>query len=199
MVKQEERAAASRARLQSAARALFVARGYEAASIDEIAAKAGLTKGAFYHHHTDKKAVFLEVFEAVEEELTARVRQASRAADPWAGLKAGCLAFLDEAMREDVQRIVFKEGPSVLGWDMWHEIDARYGLAMIQRGLELSAAAGFIRKRPFRPLALLLFGALCEAAREIGGAANPKSARRVFASEIGSLLAGLRGAGQIDP
>ncbi|MEQ8328682.1 MAG: TetR/AcrR family transcriptional regulator [Parvibaculum sp.] len=195
MVRQEERAASSRAKLQAAARSLFVARGYEAASIDDIAAEAGLTKGAFYHHHADKKAIFLAVFEAVEEELTARVRQASRAADPWSGLKAGCLAFLDEAMRDDVQRVVFKDGPAVLGWDLWHEIDARYGLAMIQRGLELSAAAGVIRKRPFRPLALLLFGALCEAAREIGGAASPKSARRVFAAEIGTLLEGMCGDG----
>lgn len=199
MVRQEERAASSRAKLQAAARALFAAQGYEATSIDGIAAEAGLTKGAFYHHHADKKAIFLDVFETVEEELTARVKQASRAADPWAGLKAGCLAFLDEATRDDVQQVVFKDGPAVLGWDLWHEIDARYGLGMIQRGLELSAAAGFIRKRPFRPLALLLFGALCEAAREIGGAANPKSARRAFAAEIEPLLEGLRGAGHIDP
>lgn len=195
MVKQEERSASSRAKLTLSARALFVAQGYEAASIDGIAAEAGLTKGAFYHHYKDKKAVFLEVFEAVEEELTARVRQASRAADPWTGLKAGCLAFLDEAMRDDVQTIIFKDGPPVLGWDLWHEIDARYGLGMIQKGLELSAEAGFIAKRPFRPLALLLFGALCEAAREIGGAEKPKATRRHFAAEIEMLLEGLRAAG----
>lgn len=192
MVRQEERAAASLAKLSGAARALFAARGYEATSIDEIAVQAGLTKGAFYHHYKDKKAIFLDVFETVEEELTARVRHASRADNPWSGFKAGCAAFLGEALRDDVQRIVFKDGPSVLGWDQWHEIDARYALGMMLRGLELSAAAGYIRKRPFRPLALLVLGALCEAAREIGGAANPKAARRGFAAEIDALLEGLR-------
>lgn len=192
MVRQEERTASSLARLSGSARALFTAQGYDATSIDEIAARAGLTKGAFYHHHKDKKSLFLNVFETVEEELTARVRHASHVDNPWAGFKAGCAAFLGEALREDVQRIVFKDGPSVLGWDLWHEIDARYALGMMVRGLEFSAEAGYIRKRPFRPLALLVLGALCEAAREIGSAPNPKAARRAFAAEIDILLEGLR-------
>lgn len=192
MARQEERTASSLAALSQAARALFTARGYEATSIDEIAAQAGLTKGAFYHHHKDKKAIFLEVFETVEEELTQRVGRASRAADPWTGFKAGCDAFLTEALRRDVQRIVFQDGPAVLGSELWHEIDARYALGMMIAGLEASAAAGFIARRPFRPLALLLLGALCEAAREIGDAARPRAARRAFAAEIDALLEGLR-------
>lgn len=192
MVRQEERTASSRARLAQSARALFTAQGYDATSIDGIAAGAGLTKGAFYHHHKDKKAIFLDVFETVEQELVARVGHAARADDPWSGFKAGCDAFLKEALRDDVQRIVFKDGPSVLGWDLWHEIDARYALGMMLRGLELSAEAGFIAKRPFRPLALLVLGALCEAAREIGGAAKPKALRAQFAAEIEAWLEGLR-------
>jgi AcrR family transcriptional regulator len=194
MFSQGERTASSRARLSQSARKLFIVEGYDATSIDEIAERVDLTKGAFYHHYRNKQEIFLQVFEAIEEELTARVRLASRAADPWAGLKAGCNAFLGEALRDDVQRIVFKDGPSVLGWDLWHEIDARYALGMIVAALELSAEAGFLKKRAFRPLALLILGALCEAAHEIGGAQNPEVARRAFAAEIDALLEGLRAA-----
>ncbi|MBN6039671.1 TetR/AcrR family transcriptional regulator [Amycolatopsis sp. 195334CR] len=58
--------------LLDAGRRLFARRGYEAVSIDEIAAEAGLAKGLLYYYFTGKRALYLEVVRAAGEELAAR-------------------------------------------------------------------------------------------------------------------------------
>ena len=50
----------SRERILAAAHRLFAARGYEAVSIDEVMAEAGLTRGAFYAHFESKAALYAE-------------------------------------------------------------------------------------------------------------------------------------------
>jgi TetR/AcrR family acrAB operon transcriptional repressor len=49
----------TRARLLTAAERVFAARGYDAATLDEIAAEAGLTKGAVYWHFESKQDLFV--------------------------------------------------------------------------------------------------------------------------------------------
>ncbi|HVT41686.1 MAG TPA: helix-turn-helix domain-containing protein, partial [Acidimicrobiales bacterium] len=61
---------ATRATLVGAARELFGAQGYAETSIDEIVARAGLTKGAVYHHFEGKEGLFTAVFEQVYREVT---------------------------------------------------------------------------------------------------------------------------------
>ncbi len=50
----------SRERILAAAHRLFTARGYDAVSIDEVMAEAGLTRGAFYAHFENKAALYAE-------------------------------------------------------------------------------------------------------------------------------------------
>lgn len=54
-----ERVARTRTELLAAAARVFAARGYEGASVGDIAAEAGFTKGALYAHFTSKSEVFL--------------------------------------------------------------------------------------------------------------------------------------------
>jgi AcrR family transcriptional regulator len=53
--------AAMRARILDAAYDLFQDQGYNASSVHEIAARAGVTGGAFHHHFSTKKALGLAV------------------------------------------------------------------------------------------------------------------------------------------
>jgi len=53
------RSAETRMRIMEAAVTRFSADGYDAASVDEICAEAGVSKGAFYYHFESKQALFL--------------------------------------------------------------------------------------------------------------------------------------------
>ena len=55
----QKRSEKTRARLLDAAQKQFAAKGYEAASVDDICAAADVSKGAFYHHFESKQGLFL--------------------------------------------------------------------------------------------------------------------------------------------
>lgn len=68
---QAERRAQTRARLLRAARKVFGARGYHGTTLDEVATKAGLSKGALYHHFDGKESLFLAL---LDERLDERIK-----------------------------------------------------------------------------------------------------------------------------
>ncbi|HMG26405.1 MAG TPA: TetR family transcriptional regulator, partial [Acidimicrobiia bacterium] len=123
-----EQADATRSALLAAARELFTDRGYAATSTTEIVARAGVTRGALYHHFSAKHDLFRAVFEQLEAEVTDHVAQEALAGvDPLEQLRVGSRAYLDVCLDPAVQRVVLVEGPSVLGWETWQEIESRYG------------------------------------------------------------------------
>jgi len=64
--------AAMRGRILDAAFELFQEQGYNASSVHDIAARAGVTGGAFHHHFRNKKALGLAV---IAERVAAAVEQ----------------------------------------------------------------------------------------------------------------------------
>lgn len=62
------RSETTRQRLLDAAASVFAAKGYEGASVSDIAAAAGFTKGAFYASFSSKEAIFLEVAGCYDED-----------------------------------------------------------------------------------------------------------------------------------
>jgi AcrR family transcriptional regulator len=191
MATQEERTAASLAKLMDAARTLFRAEGYAATSVDDITRAAALTKGAFYHHFADKKAIFLAVFEEAERQLLIDIKASIRSDDPWTMLKTGCLAFLDITSDPATLRLLLSEGPSVLGWDVWRDICARHSLGVISGGIRAAIKAGQIPERPTEPLAAAIYGALTEAARYMGQLDDPAAALPCVRAEVELMLEAL--------
>jgi AcrR family transcriptional regulator len=191
---QAERAQATRDALLTAGRELFAERGYAAVGTEEIVRRARVTRGALYHHFEGKDELFRAVFEQVERELTERIaaRAGAQAADPWEAMRAGAEAFLDASLEPAVQRIVLLDAPAVLGWDVWREVGARYGLGLVQAALEAAMEAGVIARRPARPLAHLLMGALDEAAMYVARADDVGAARAEMGTTVSSLLEALR-------
>jgi AcrR family transcriptional regulator len=59
----------SLAKLQAAARKLFVERGYHATRPQDVVREAGLGHGTFYLHYPDKRACFMDFVEAARAEL----------------------------------------------------------------------------------------------------------------------------------
>ena len=163
-------AAVTRRTILDAARATFAEGGYQAATLDGIALRAGVTRGAVHHHFGDKHELFVEVFEAVEREINDAVVAAALTATP-TGLepfKAGCRTLFELFARPDVRRIVLADAPAVLGLMAWYEIDRGFGLATIRAGLRSLADDGSLGAEHTDPLALLLYGALTEASLALG-------------------------------
>lgn len=193
MSTRDERAEATRHALLHAARALFAARGYAAVGTEEVVARAGVTRGALYHHFRDKQDLFREVHEQLEQEVVAAVGAAmGQVAQPMEGLTTGVAAFLDACTDPPFIQIALQDAPTVLGWAAWREIDERYGLGLVSAGLSAAMDAGAIRRQPVRPLAHLLLGALGEAALFVANAADPAAARRRIEPALLAVLDGLR-------
>lgn len=182
----------------TAARRLFAANGFEATSMDDIAEAAGVAKGAVYHHFASKEAVFLRVLEDVQAGLAAAPMPpgALQAGDPADLIAAGVLSYLLAASEPEIRRILLIDGPAVVGWRKWREIDDRYFGAvarMAVRGLLGDAAPA----REVEPMAHLLMGAVMEAAILCATAEDPKTTARELSSALRRMLVGMaRDAGR---
>jgi AcrR family transcriptional regulator len=190
----------TRAALIAAGRALFADRGFADTSTEELVRAAGVTRGALYHHFRDKRDLFEAVYEDVEQSLVSKIASSiTTATDPLDVLRQGADAFLDACLDPAVRRIALLEGPSVLGWERWREIDERYGLGLVQMTLQAAMDAGAIRPGPVEALAHVLFGGLVEAAMLLAASPTPKKARAEVGGAVRALVDGLaepRPAGQ---
>jgi AcrR family transcriptional regulator len=188
---QAERRAATRRALLGAARSLFAEKGYHGAAAEKIVGRAGLTRGALYHHFEDKKDLFRVVVDEMEGEIDEEIEAAERAQSglPEA-VMAGYRAFLDAVLDPEMRRTFFLEGPSVLGWE-WREIDARHAVGKIEEGLEALIAEGHMEPQPVRPLARLINGALLEAAFFVAASEDPETARDEAWGAMERLVSGL--------
>ncbi len=196
---QAERRATTRQALVAAAREAFAARGYHAAAVEEIAQRAGVTRGALYHHFAAGKADLLRaVVEEIEAEIDGLVAAAAEATlrddpDPVAAFMAGTSAFLDACLQPDVQRILLVDAPAALGWAEWRRIDARHAVGQIAAGLTALMDRGALDRQPVVPLAHLLHGAIIAAALSVAAAdpAMATTAREETGAALRRLLAGL--------
>jgi AcrR family transcriptional regulator len=196
---QAERSAATATALVEAARRLWSERGYAAVGTPEIAAAAGVTRGALYHQFADKAALFGAVAEAVEAGVTARLGEyvaASGARDPVAALHAAVDGWLEACEEPEVRRILLLDGPAVLGWDGFRDMALRHGLGLTEAMLQAAIDAGQLPPQPTRPLAHVVIGALDEAAMYVATAGDRATARSEVARSLHALLGGLLGGGR---
>ena len=194
MPTQAERTEATRGRLIATARRLFAEKGFAATSTEEILSEAAVSRGALYHHFSSKTDLFRATFEAVEEELTAKLVEVATAGgetDPIKILELGFNAFLDQCVNPEVQRIVMLEAPTVLGWDTWHELDERYAFGTIKAVLTFAAESGRIDADAVDSLTHLLVGAVMQAGMVVARAANPAAARQLLGESFARLVSTL--------
>src|SRR5882724_5926301 len=170
MAKQAERRAATTEAILRAGRRLFGERGFAATTMDDIAEAARVAKGAVYHHFATKEAVFEAVFEQVSLDLVSDLDRISRAEnDPLAAMAAGTQGYFAACAKGPTGQIILRDGPAVLGWERWREIDAKHFGGKFPRALAAAMDAGLIARQPVEPLARLLLGAVTEAAVACAG------------------------------
>ncbi len=183
---------ATRANLVVAARELFGERGYADTSIEEVVARAGLTKGAVYHHFDGKEGLFRAVFEQVYREVTDQAAAEFLGPDSWEALLAGCALWIDAHLDPAVRRIVLQDARAVIGWDEVRTIENRFGAVALRGALRKAMHAGVLERQPLRPLALLLSGALGEGCLYIAETDDSALARTEVLALIERMLSAFR-------
>jgi AcrR family transcriptional regulator len=186
---------ATTAALIAAARGLFADRGYADVGTEEIVKRAGVTRGALYHHFRGgKEELFRAVLVQISAETVQTVAQAAGTTDdPWEALVVGSEAFLDACATPEVQRIMLVDGPSVLGWDVWRAIDSDHGLGLLEVAVQRAMDGGRMLPASNTAVAHVLAGALDEAAMVVARAEDPVAARAEMGRTVRRLLEGLRG------
>ena len=190
---QRRQAEETRAALLAAARQLFATQGYQATSIDDITAKAGVTRGALYHHFEDKSVLFRAVYEAFASEWVQRERLLLAAAtDAWVQFRQMLHTHLAEAARSpEMQRIGLNDAPAALGSTTWRELSSRYGVGFFEEALTRAINEGAIPRQPVSPVALMLLAALESVSLFIAEAPHPEDALQQSIAALDRLLDGL--------
>jgi AcrR family transcriptional regulator len=194
VVQQAERSAATTKAILTAARALFARHGYADVTIDQIAQKAGYAKGAFYHHFSSKSEVFEQVLDNVQAQLAIlvaqRAKQAPAAPLPRA-LARNILDYLEGAIAPGVRRILLVDGPVVLGWRRWREIDDKHFADVVRAGV-ISLMSARADDAQIASATRLMLGAIMEAALSSGMAEDPAKLAREHCGSFELLLTGLQ-------
>lgn len=193
MATQVERREKTKAAIVKAAKRIFGERGFPATTMDDIAAAARVAKGAVYHHFPTKEALFEAVFEQVSIELVSDLDRLSRMEnDALAAMATGTQAYFLACAKGATGQIILRDGPAVLGWERWREIDARHFGGKFPRALAVAMDAGVIARQPVEPLARLLLGAVTEAAVACSTGRDIGKTGAEYARAFRSLLDALR-------
>lgn len=177
-----------------AAHELFMERDYDLVSTEEILERSGVSRGALYHHFPSKLDLFRAVFEASERRVIGRIAiQAPAAESPFEVLVNGAMAYLRQCETDDeLRRIGLTQGRAVLGWKGWREAATELGIGLMLTTVTAAIEAGELPAREPETTALVLLGAMIEAAMLIVVADDRAAARRRSEAVIVDLLQGLR-------
>ena len=174
----------------SAARTAFAAEGYAEVSLERIATDAGVTKGAIYHHFSNKQDLFIAALEDVEEEVQQRVRRASRGQrTPLDRLKVGFAAYLDAVLDPEIGRISVVDGPSVIGADQYKRLSKKYAHDDVV--FTLGVGMPDADEAEIEALSSILLGAVMHAALILVSSESPVAAREDMGVALNRMLDGV--------
>jgi AcrR family transcriptional regulator len=156
-----------------------------------LTAKAGLTRGALYHHFGDKKGLLKAVIAQIDEEMMARLSVIiAEASTTWDGFIDESIAYIKMSLEPEIQRIVFLDGPAVLG-DPSQWPTQNTCIRSTQRTIQRLFDEGMIRAVDTEATARLIMGALLGASLWIAHAEDPQMASEKVVESFLALASGL--------
>ncbi len=184
----------AREALIEAAHELFMERDYEQVSTEEILKRSGVSRGALYHHFPTKLDLFRAVFMTSERRVIDRIAaRTTIPSSPFESLLALAKGYMRAAeMDEELQRIGLGQSRAVLGWEGWREACAELGVGVALAGVTAAIEAGELPPRDPETTAIILLGAMIDAAMLVVVAEDRALARERAEAVIVDLLEGLR-------
>jgi len=146
-----ERAAERREAIIEAALDEFIARGFAATRLDDIAGRAGVAKGTIYLHFKDKESMFEELIRTALVPLIGRMTApppiGGSVRDAIEGFAQNFIREVATTRRGDLVRLIVSEGPRfpAIADFYYREVVSR-GLAAMRALIELGIARGEIRQ-----------------------------------------------------
>lgn len=184
-----DRTEETKAKLITAARALFTTSGYGETSTPDIVKKAEVTRGALYHHYKDKSDLFRAVLEEEARLVGKAIAEETRI--PQSALEnftIGADAYFQAMKTDGRAKLLLVEGPSVLGKAEMDRINDLAGADEIRKGLEYAAEHGAMPGVPVAPLADMLSAAFDRAALAIAEGADEGPYRKAIHAIFEGLL-----------
>ena len=182
-----------------AAEGLFARSGFAAATLDDVASHARVTKGAVYHHFDSKHALFRAVVDRLFQRLVDDLaksgidRHLKAAGDLWDAVCAAYQVRLDLVCTDEAfRRIVDQDAISVLGHDTLTEIAQSTANAALVPVLEEAIRMGLIEPMPADTVAKLMGSLVAAAGREIAAAEDSNRARLEVGQTLDTFFQGLR-------
>ncbi|SDD91547.1 TetR/AcrR family transcriptional regulator [Actinokineospora iranica] len=193
--RREQYSDATRAALIDAATKRFATDGFTATGLEDIATDIQATRGAVYHHFSNKKALFEAVLHELESESTKRVEAAyTAAADPWSGAIAALDAYLDFCLDPVYSRVAWREGPIALGWASWLALEQEHAYGVIETILRALVDRGLLGPVPLATTTRVIFsviGAAGVGLAEADAAEQPRL-RAEYGEVMLRMITGLR-------
>jgi AcrR family transcriptional regulator len=134
-------------------------------SVDDIAARAGLTKGAVYYQFADKTALFVAACEWIMHEIISVVTRTTMAHQGHTidEIVTGSDFLFDAFERDDARRLLVMEGPALLGPQRWGELIAPMRQELAVHALQHIADEGLLDQDLVQPMADVVMGAFNQA------------------------------------
>jgi AcrR family transcriptional regulator len=198
--RREEYAEATYEALLDSAAACFMESGFAATSLDAVARRARVTKGAIYHHFASKRDLFMAVLER-QEEISSRttLEAGTAAADPWSGIVAALDAFFESISDPVYQRLCWVEGPAALGFEDWWACGERYEIEVIRGLMERIAEVGVLLVEDVDMLANVIYGAVAAGVLMMARSDDPARELGRFRTVILQVMSGILRNGASNP
>ncbi|WP_153274243.1 TetR family transcriptional regulator [Proteus mirabilis] len=193
--RQQENSEQTRLALLEAGQYLFVNQCYYDVSIDEISRYARVTKGAFYHHFSNKKALLRECYLLQVKHAVQKLDEVPTYDDKWQELTALFSLCVDHIYQCKNELILLQEVISVLGWKEWEEIDANILIPRIQHCVDILFAEKQICAYSPAIVVNLIYGFITHIAINLKNEASlPKEACSDFKAIFADFLIGVKQA-----
>jgi AcrR family transcriptional regulator len=185
---QAVRSARTRGALLGAARELFAEKGFASTGREEIAERAGVTRGALYHHFASKTELAAAVVEQLEGELVDLVVAAAlRGSGVRDQLHRGCRAYMDACAEPTMARIL-ADAPAVLGIEACRALDTVACAPLLADVFARAEEEQIAVPGDPEVAAALLLGFLNEAAGLIAAAPGDRGLRRRVGDTVDEFI-----------
>ncbi|MES2959607.1 MAG: helix-turn-helix domain-containing protein [Pseudomonadota bacterium] len=191
--RREDYTDSTRQALLDAARTLFVSTGYHQTSTEAVVTAARLTKGALYHHFTDKAALLEALVIQLQQQAAERMRaRAGKEKTLWECLRAACESYLDICTEHDYQQLVIRDAPAALGAERAGAIGEQYVIGPMVRVMERLKADGELDVGDARLAGRMVARMLCEAAELLAQEPQPARMRKEALANLSRVLDAFR-------